>query len=107
MAIRDDTGAASTTRPASASAPAARPSARTTGRGSMTSRKSIPLVSSTACRTVASRKAEDPYRSSPASSRRNWIVLASRSFKPGHRSSIRIAMSRSANRTNSGRSTRK
>ena len=31
MAIRDDVGAANTTRPASAIAPAARPSARTTG----------------------------------------------------------------------------
>ena len=54
-----------------------------TGLGSITSRKSIVLASSTAWRTVASRRAGEPWRSSLASSRKNWIVLASRSFKPG------------------------
>ena len=74
-----------------------------TGLCSIASRKSIDLVSSIAWRTVASRRAGEPYRSSAGLERRNWIVLDSRSFSPGQRFSIFSAMSRSAKRTKRGR----
>ena len=91
---------------AKAAAAAARAPIRMMGRYSMAWRKSIDRVSSTACLIVASRSAGEPYRSSAGFRRRNWMVLARRSCRPGHRSSIFSAMSRSANRTKRGRRTR-
>ena len=107
-AIRVEAGSAAHSRTPTRPAAEAPSSARRAGRGSTTARKSMVLISSRVCATVASRIACEPSWSSRSPvwpSRRNWTVLARRSLSPGHRRSTFRAISRSWNRTTRGRAT--